>query len=738
MKIVLVNLPWRSFGKIGVRAGSRWPHLKGRSERDYLPFPFFLAYAAALLKKHNFEVRLIDAIAEGMFYTYCLRLIERAQPDMLVCETSTVTLGHDLRLLQELKKDIPIVLCGPDVNIRQPSFLASHAHIDYVLAGEYEFTLLDLATHLREAKPLDEVPGLIWRDGDKIRVNPGRPLVNIDELPWPLREGLPIYKYNDSPGDLPLPSVQMLASRGCPYRCKFCLWPQVMYQGHSYRTRNVIDVVDEMEYLVRQMHFKSVYFDDDTFNCGKERMLQLCAEIKKRALKVPWAIMARADLMDEEILEHMRQAGLFAVKYGVESATQELLDHINKNMNLEKSTDVIRLTNKMGIKTHLTFTFGLPGETRQSIEKTIDFALGLDPTSVQFSITTPFPGTTFYQEAREKGYLVSENWLEYDGNHRSVINYQDVTGKDLEEAIRRAYKRWVLHSAHKHPSKIKGYYRLLMSSLKKRGVVVTWRSAGGLLLRPLALLVREKFGPKEALAQRAKENGLQAGRLLLLCENGSLRLYWDGMELTRSLGFFSFFGAVDDGWRQPSAYPWQVKKVNDLELLLTRRQHGQALEEVWKIKILDEKQIDWDIEISLKDKIDVLFGKIMLILSGRYRTWVDAWGEGRLYPVNMYQKIKLRNPHSDFIGLRGRRHLVGELPTVFLDLSRNGSECLPSIQNARSALGARVLAAHTRIANGNGGHAPGAHKAFSVRIKIVEKDYDRRTRKSFASVQRKE
>ncbi|HTY44449.1 MAG TPA: radical SAM protein [Patescibacteria group bacterium] len=730
MKIVLVNLPWRSFGKIGVRAGSRWPHLKGAAEADYLPFPFFLAYAAALLKKHHFEVSLIDAIAEEMFYTYCLRLIERARPDMLVCETSTVTLGHDLRLLQKLKTDIPITLCGPDVNIRQPAFLASCAYIDYVLAGEYEFTLLDLATHLRDSKPLDGVCGLIWRDGGKVRVNPARPLADIDTLPWPLREGLPINRYNDSPGDLPLPSVQMLASRGCPYRCAFCLWPQVMYQGRSYRTRDVVDVVDEMEYLVRQMHFKSVYFDDDTFNCGKERMLQLCAQIKKRALKVPWAIMARADLMDEEILEHMQQAGLFAVKYGVESATQELLDNINKNMDLKKSTDIIRLTNKMGIKTHLTFTFGLPGETRQSIERTIDFALRLEPTSVQFSITTPFPGTTFYKEAKEKGYLVSENWLEYDGNHRSVISYRDVAGRDLEEAIRRAYRRWVIHAARKYPSKIRGYYRLLMSSLRKRGAMVTWRSAGVLLLRPLSRLIRERFGPKEALAEKAKENGLQAGRLLLLCENGSLRLYWDGIELTRSAGFFSFFEDPGDTSRKPSACPWQVKKVNDLELLLTRMRYGQALEESWKIKVLDEKQIDWDIEISLKDQINALTGKIMLILSGRYRTWVDAWGEGRLYPVHMYRKIKLRNPRSDFIGLRGRKHLAGELPTVFLDLSRNSSQCLPLIQNARSALGARVLAAQTRIANGNGAGACGVHKAFSVRIKIVEKDFDKRRRKN--------
>ncbi|MBU1887925.1 MAG: radical SAM protein, partial [Candidatus Omnitrophica bacterium] len=322
MKIILANLPWMGFLKTGVRAGSRWPHLKGPTEKDYLPFPFFLAYAASLLKKHSFDVVFIDAIAEEMSYGYFLRFMRSASPDLLVCETSTVTLDHDIKVLSKISKDTSIALCGPDINIRDPLFLKNHEFIKYVFMGEYEITLLDLVTHLKEGRDLSEVPGLIYRDSNDIKVNPMRPLIDLDKMPWPLRQGLPMYRYNDTPGDMPIPSVQMYASRGCPYGCKFCLWPQVMYHGNRYRTRDIIDVVDEMEYLVKEMNFKSVYFDDDTFNIGKERMLKLCDEIKKRKLDVPWAIMARADLMDKEILKEMRDAGLFAVKYGVESATQ--------------------------------------------------------------------------------------------------------------------------------------------------------------------------------------------------------------------------------------------------------------------------------------------------------------------------------------------------------------------------------------------------------------------------------
>jgi len=209
--------------------------------------------------------------------------------------------------------------------------------------------------------------------------------------------------------------------------------------------RNPADVVDEMEFLVRKKGFKSVYFDDDTFNIGRERMLKICNEIKKRRLNAPWAIMARADLMDKELLDEMKSAGLYAVKYGVESAVQKLVDNANKDLDLKKTEEVIRYTNKIGIKTHLTFMFGLPGETHKTIQKTIDFALRMDPESVQFSITTPFPGTSYYKELDKKGMLVSKKWSDYDGNFKSVVKTPKLSEKELENAVRKAYNAWAEH-----------------------------------------------------------------------------------------------------------------------------------------------------------------------------------------------------------------------------------------------------------------------------------------------------
>ena len=446
-KVLLANLPWQRQGRWGVRAGSRWPHIKDKSEGNYLPFPFFLAYAASLLQKHNIEVSLIDAIAEQIPEDSFIQKILAMNFDYLVTETSIPSFYDDLNILKKISEaGISIVLCGPNPEIYKPEFLKEHQFIDYVLYGEYEYTLLELIASLKKNKDLSRINGLIYKDDNKVVKNPARPPFDINLLPWPYREGLPMEKYWDLPGNIPHPSAQMIASRGCPFGCNFCLWPQVIYQGNHYRIRNIDDVVNEMEYLVKEKKFESVYFDDDTFNIGKERMLKICQAIKERALQnTPWAIMARPDLMDKEILTEMKSAGLWAVKYGVESCSQSLIKNCQKKLNLEKTTHVINLTKDLGIKTHLTFCFGFLGETKETIQETIDYSLSLGPDSVQFSILTPFPGTRLFEELDRQGKILTRDWSKYDGHYNCVFKPDNLSPKDLEEAKRKAYRLWGEH-----------------------------------------------------------------------------------------------------------------------------------------------------------------------------------------------------------------------------------------------------------------------------------------------------
>lgn len=445
MRILLLNLPWKIGNKKGVRAGSRWPHLKNKQEGDYLPFPFFLTYTSSLLKKNKLSTYLIDAIAEDLTGQKLFTCIKKINPSIILIETSTPSLNFDLDYAQKIKKflDTKIVFVGCDANIARPSFLKGCRFVDFVIQGEYEFSFLNLVKNIQNNTSLNNISGLIYRDSkNRIIKNKTGVLCNLDDLPWPDRDSVPIYNYLDAPGGMPLPCAQMLASRGCPHKCVFCAWPQVMYRGANYRARNVKDVVDEMEYLVKEKGFKSIYFDDDTFNIGRARMLKLCKEIKERNLKIPWAIMARADLMDEELLREFKGTGLFAIKYGIESANQKILDSSGKNLNIKKCEKIISITKSLGIKVHLTFMFGLSGETKGSIIETIDFAKKIGPDSVQFSIVTPFPGTQYYNSLQSEGKITSKNWRDYDGNHNAVIRTEHLKENDLIEAQRQAYEEW--------------------------------------------------------------------------------------------------------------------------------------------------------------------------------------------------------------------------------------------------------------------------------------------------------
>lgn len=452
MKILLANAPWIRDGIFGVRAGSRWPHFQ---EDNYLPFPFFLSYTASVLERDNHEVYLIDAIAEQITKDKFINRVKEIKPQLILFEISTPSLPDDLDIAHTIRdkfdKKIKIAFCGPHYELYNPDFLDKHDFIDFLLYGEYEYTIKDLAKTINYGGSFSKVKGIIYKGIDTKPVKtPPRPLIaNLDELPWPSRDKLPIYKYSDQPGGIPKPTLQMWASRGCPYKCIFCAWPQLMYGNNSYRTRNPVEVVDEMEQCIKKYGFKSVYFDDDTFNIGNERMLELCSEIKKRNIKIPWAIMARADTLTKDVLKNMKEAGLYSLKFGVESGVQELINSSGKNLSLEKVKESMLWCKELDIKVHLTFMFGLPGETKDTINKTIDFALNLEPDSVQFSIATPFPGSVYYKQLESKNELLTKDWSKYDGAKHAVISTDSLSGYDLEKAVKYAYRKWDLHKLRK-------------------------------------------------------------------------------------------------------------------------------------------------------------------------------------------------------------------------------------------------------------------------------------------------
>jgi radical SAM superfamily enzyme YgiQ (UPF0313 family) len=449
MKVFLGNAPWSKPGFYGVRAGSRWPHFENDG-CPYMPFPFFLAYATALLKKNGITTRLVDAIAERISDDEFLTRVRDFAPDLVFYEISSASLTVDLKVIAATRAMLPsakIVVAGPHFAISEPAFLDKHPGIDFALFGEYEFNLLALVNGLKSGGDIAKVPGLIFRDASGVAVKSAEVFMqkDLDAFPWPAREDLPMMNYWDNPGGIPTPSLQLLASRGCPFQCIFCTWPQLMYGGNTYRVRSPKDVVDEIEHCVKTYGFKSFYFDDDTFNVGKPRILALAKEIKDRGLNLPWAIMARADQMDREMLVALREAGLAGLKYGVESGSQDLLKSACKGLDLEKVKETVRITRELGIRYHLTFMIGLPGETWDTVKETIALMKELDPDSMQLSIATPFPGSRFHKLLEEKGFLVSRDLDDYDGYHQAVVRTEALSAEDLVKAHHMAEDEWRKH-----------------------------------------------------------------------------------------------------------------------------------------------------------------------------------------------------------------------------------------------------------------------------------------------------
>lgn len=450
MRVFLGNGPWNRPGYYGVKAGSRWPHFETECSQ-YMPFPFYLAYATAVLEEAGYECRLVDGIGERISEEAFIQRAVEFQPDLIVLEVSTPSLATDLHQAEILRNRLPsakIALCGLLIPPEDYDFLKENRCVDFHMVGEYDYTARDLAECLQEGRDPATVEGLIYFDetAGKSKATSRRPNIkDLDALPWPARHHLPMENYHDRPGGIPAPSLQMWASRGCPFRCIFCVWPQLMYGGHSYITRDPVNVVNEIEWCRDKYGFQSFYFDDDTFNIGKPRMLKLAEEIRKRQLNMPWAAMCRADTTDRETLVALKQAGLVAVKYGVESPTQSLVDAADKGLNIEQAEETIQYTKELGIKIHLTFSFGLPGETHQTARKTIRWSHKMSPDTIQYSIMTPFPGSRFYKLLEQKGHLLTKDWNKFDGNSMSVVRTDELTGEDIEEYLKKAYRSWEWH-----------------------------------------------------------------------------------------------------------------------------------------------------------------------------------------------------------------------------------------------------------------------------------------------------
>jgi radical SAM superfamily enzyme YgiQ (UPF0313 family) len=442
MKVLIANPPWPGPG-YGARSDVRWPHK--RSDK-YIEYPIYLSYAVAVVEEAGFDVSFIDAIMDELGIEEFARRVADLAPRLALIETSTPSIDWDLQTAAAIKQQSPgtfVALMGSHVTYFDRETIAENPAVDAVIRGEFEYTAADLARALDAGADLSGVPGLTYRDadGDPARNDDRLLFEPLDDMPFPARhivrgEG---YRAGIYSGGNP---TAMVSSRGCPYRCTFCLWPDVLY-GHKFRARSAENVVDEMEQAARTYGHDEVYFDDDTFTIDRQRVLDITRLIRERGLEqeMEWIAQCRVDTVDREMLEAMKAANCGYILYGVESGSPQMLKKMRKGITLDKIRHAFKLTHEVGIKTQAFFLFGIPGETQETINETIDFAKELNASSTQFAVAIPHPGTALYEECKANGWLTSEVWADYT-SESSLIETPWLSADEVEAARIRAYQRY--------------------------------------------------------------------------------------------------------------------------------------------------------------------------------------------------------------------------------------------------------------------------------------------------------
>ncbi len=432
MRTLFLNPP--SYGGFDGGAGSRY---QARREIRSFWYPTWLAYAAGLVP----ESRLLDAPPANMGID---DVIHQARGfDLIVINTSTPTIANDARIAELLKDRYPGVkvgFVGPHAIVLPRETLDSSEAIDFVTTGEFDYVIAEIASGV----PLEKVDGIAFRSNGSVIRTPDRPPIeNLDALPFVTEiyaRDLTIENYYN--GYLRHPYVSLYTGRGCRARCTFCLWPQTI-SGHNYRVRSTENVYEEMVRATRLFpQVKEFFFDDGTLTDNQPRAMDLARKLKN--LGITWSCNARVNVA-KKTLAVLKDAGLRLLTVGFESGNQQILNNIKKGIRIEQAREFMKSAKELGILVHGAFILGLPGETAETIEETIRFALELDPYSIQVSLLAPYPGTEIYVQGIREGWIVQEEGgLVRAGIQNAVVAYHGLSSEEIFEMVERFYRRFYL------------------------------------------------------------------------------------------------------------------------------------------------------------------------------------------------------------------------------------------------------------------------------------------------------
>ncbi|MEZ5404431.1 MAG: hopanoid biosynthesis associated radical SAM protein HpnJ [Bryobacteraceae bacterium] len=432
MRTLFLNPP--SFEGFDGGASSRWPATREIESNWY---PVWLCYPAGMLP----DSKVVDAPPHKVSIEQTVAMA--GDFELLVLFTSTPGFHVDVRMAGMMKDRNPrlkVAFVGPPVTVEPEKCLRETA-IDFIVRREFDRQIVDFAN----GKPLAELPGVSYREGNGVHHNPeGGYIEDLDALPWVTKvyqRDLDFRRYNVP--FLRHPFISLYTSRGCPAMCTFCLWPQT-HSGHRWRLRSAADVVNEVRWAIGNFPgLKEIFFDDDTFNYKRERTIEICDKLAAMRKElghpdVTFSCTSRVTT-DHDTLKAMKNAGFRLMIVGYESGDPQILKNIKKGANLDMARRFTRNAHDLGLTVHGDFIVGLPGETRESIRRTIDFAKELNTETIQVSIAHPYPGTEFFDYVKQNGLITIDSMTDDQGHQLPNIIYPGLDRAELVDWVERFY-----------------------------------------------------------------------------------------------------------------------------------------------------------------------------------------------------------------------------------------------------------------------------------------------------------
>jgi len=430
------------------------PLLENVAHHPLFP-PLGLAYMAAVLEQNDFEVKIIDCPVCQIDHEKLKAELAAYDPTIVGIGSMTPTIVSALKSAQVAKEvcpDAKVLMGGPHATFADREILIDEKAVDIIVRGEGEETIVELAKQAPNMQKLGDVKGISFRKENQIIQTVNRPFIqDLDSLPRPAYKYVPMEKYRIT-GKTLLP---IITSRGCPFQCSFCVASQMF--GQRFRMRSSKNVLDELEWLRDEYGAEGIAFQDDTLTFDKRRATEICDGIIERRINLPWGCGTRADVVTKEVLAKMAKAHCNETMFGIESGCQRMRAVLKKGVTNEQCWNAIKWAKEAGMFVTVSVILGYPGETKESLQETLDFARKLEPDDVWLCHATPYPGTYLRDLVKSYGWKMSDNWELYN-TMNPIFEDPALPAKEIA-AMRRTFYNKFYSPRYVMRQAVKGYIK---------------------------------------------------------------------------------------------------------------------------------------------------------------------------------------------------------------------------------------------------------------------------------------